>query len=249
MVGKYVDLTDSYKSLNEALIHGGNRHECRVQLTFVDSEKIGRRGCRTASRAPTRSSSPWASDPAAPGNYPGGAPCPSRRCPSWASASGMQMAVIEFARHVCGLAARQLDPSRPGHATSGDRTDGHAARAHAEGRDDAPRRVSCVLEEGSLVAQALQTARRFPSATATARGEQCLSRAAREGRARALRRLADGTLVEMIELRDHPWFVAASSTRTQSRPMDCHPLFKGFIRAALQARASARGAVLGGLKV
>src|SRR5207245_9864669 len=61
----------------------------------------------------------------------------------------------------------------------------------------------------------------------------------------------DGTLVEMIELRDHPWFVASQfHPELRSRPMDCHPLFKGFIKAALQSCARRREApLLGGLKV
>ena len=61
----------------------------------------------------------------------------------------------------------------------------------------------------------------------------------------------DGGLVEMIELPDHPWFVASQfHPELKSRPMDCHPLFRGFIKAALQHRARRREApLLGGLKV
>jgi len=61
----------------------------------------------------------------------------------------------------------------------------------------------------------------------------------------------DAGLVEMIELRNHPWFIASQfHPELRSRPMDCHPLFKGFIRAAFQHRAQRREApLLGGLKV
>jgi CTP synthase len=61
----------------------------------------------------------------------------------------------------------------------------------------------------------------------------------------------DGGLVEMVELGDHPWFLGTQfHPEFKSRPTDCHPLFKGFIRAALQQRAARRDApLLGGLKV
>ena len=61
----------------------------------------------------------------------------------------------------------------------------------------------------------------------------------------------DGSLVEMVELADHPWFIATQfHPELRSRPMECHPLFKGFIKAALQHRAKRREApLLGGLKV
>ena len=61
----------------------------------------------------------------------------------------------------------------------------------------------------------------------------------------------DGTLVEMIELRDHPWFIASQfHPELKSRPTECHPLFKGFIKAALQQRSRRREVpLLGGLKV
>jgi CTP synthase len=61
----------------------------------------------------------------------------------------------------------------------------------------------------------------------------------------------DGSLVEMIELRDHPWFIASQfHPEFKSRPMDCHPLFRGFIRAALEQRCQrAEAPLLGGLKI
>jgi len=61
----------------------------------------------------------------------------------------------------------------------------------------------------------------------------------------------EGRLVEMVELPDHPWFVASQfHPELKSRPMECHPLFKGFLKAALESRARRREApLLGGLKV
>ncbi len=61
----------------------------------------------------------------------------------------------------------------------------------------------------------------------------------------------DGSLVEMIEIRDHPWFIGSQfHPEFKSRPMECHPLFKGFVKAALGARAKRREVpLLGGLKV
>ena len=110
LVGKYVDLVESYKSLNEALIHGGIGNDCRVNLHHIDSEEIEKRG------APPLL--------AEHGRHPGGARLrqprhprarstpsatrASRAVPFFGICLGMQMAVIEFARNVAGLRGRQL---------------------------------------------------------------------------------------------------------------------------------------------
>jgi CTP synthase len=104
IVGKYVNLTDSYKSLNEALVHGGIANDCRVNLKFVDSEKIEKDGLDHQV------------DGAAGILVPGGFGergiegmiqavhyARTKRVPYFGICLGMQMAVVEYARHVCGL--------------------------------------------------------------------------------------------------------------------------------------------------
>ncbi len=115
MVGKYVDLTESYKSLNEALYHAGFAHRARVAIEYVDSEKLVGPGaaratstgswCRTASaRAASRARSSRSATRA------------SSKIPYFGICFGMQLAVIEFARHVAGLAGAnsiEVDPETP----------------------------------------------------------------------------------------------------------------------------------------
>ena len=115
VVGKYVDLTDSYKSLNEALVHGGIANECRVEL---DVRRL--REDRAATACPRRSRSadamlvPMGFGPrGTEGKIAAVRYAREEKVPFFGICFGMQMAVIEFARHVCGLERRELDRGRP----------------------------------------------------------------------------------------------------------------------------------------
>src|SRR5207253_4856591 len=117
MVGKYVDLTDSYKSLNEALTHGGIANECRVKLTFVDSEKIEQEGLPETVRNADAILVPMGFGPrGTEGKIQAVRWARENDVPFLGICFGMQMAVIEFARHVCGLEranTTEVDPNTP----------------------------------------------------------------------------------------------------------------------------------------
>ncbi len=166
MVGKYVDLTESYKSLNEALYHAGFAHRARVVIEYIDSEKL--------------------TDPAPIADVDGilvphGFGCArrrrqDRRDPLRARAQGPVLR--HLLRHAAGgdrvraprrgPGRRQLDRDRPRDAVPGDRSDARAARAFREGRDDATRRVSVRAASGHPGVRAPTAPRRSPSATAIA---------------------------------------------------------------------------------
>src|SRR5436190_7484920 len=252
MVGKYVDLTDSYKSLNEALTHGGIANECRVRVSYVDSEKIEQEGLPESVKSADAILVPMGFGPrGTEGKIQAVRHARENEIPFLGICFGMQMAVIEFARHVCGLEranSTEVDPNTPHPVIDLMGTQRGLTQKGGTMRLGA---YPCVLEEGSL-ARRLYNRQKISERH---RHRYEVNNAYRERLEKGGLVLSgvspDGTLVEMIELRDHPWFVASQfHPELKSRPMECHPLFKGFIKAALQARARRREApLLGGLKV
>ncbi len=117
MVGKYVELTDSYKSLNEALVHGGIANECKVEITHVDSEKIEQDGLPDAVRHADGILVPMGFGPrGTEGKIEAVRYARESRVPFLGICFGMQMAVIEYARNVCGLEranSTEVDPGTP----------------------------------------------------------------------------------------------------------------------------------------
>ncbi len=252
MVGKYVDLTDSYKSLNEALVHGSIANECRVEIVHVDSEKIEQEGLPEAVRTADGILVPMGFGPrGTEGKIAAVRFARENKVPFLGICFGMQMAVIEFARHVCGLDkanSTEVDPNTP-HPV----IDMMTAQRGLTQKGGTMRLGSypCVLEEGSKARKLYN--RKKVSERHRHRYE--FNNVYREQLAKAGLVLSglspDGSLVEMIEIADHPWFLASQfHPEFHSRPMDCHPLFKGFVRAALQQRAKRRDTpLLGALKV
>jgi CTP synthase len=253
MVGKYVDLTDSYKSLNEALTHGGVANECRVKVSYVDSEKIEQEGgipdeVRNADAVLV----PMGFGPrGTEGKIAAVRFARESKVPFLGICFGMQMAVIEYARHVCGLEganSTEVDPKTPHPVIDLMTTQRGLTQKGGTMRLGS---YPCVLAEGSLSRKIYnrgKTAERH-------RHRYEVNNAYREkleAGGLVLSGLApDGSLVEMIELPGHPWFVASQfHPEFKSRAMEPHPLFKGFIKAALSNRAKRREApLLGNLKV
>jgi len=252
MVGKYVDLTDSYKSLNEALTHGGIANECRVKVTYVDSEKIEQEGLPESVKSADAILVPMGFGPrGTEGKIQAVRHARENRIPFLGICFGMQMAVIEYARHVCGLAranSTEVDPDTPHPVIDLLGTQRGLTQKGGTMRLGA---YPCVLEDGSL-ARRLYNRQKISERH---RHRYEVNNAYRERLEKGGLVLSgvspDGTLVELIELRDHPWFVASQfHPELKSRPMECHPLFKGFLKAALESRARRREApLLGGLKV
>jgi len=251
MVGKYVELTDSYKSLNEALIHGGIANECRVEITHVDSEKIEQEGLPEVVRTADAILVPMGFGPrGTEGKIAAVRFARESKVPFFGICFGMQMAVIEFARHVCGLEranSSEVDPDTPHPVIDLMTTQRGLTQKGGTMRLGA---YPCVLEEGTL-ARKLYNRQKISERHRHRYEVNNAYRERLEAGGLVLSGLSpDGTLVEMIELREHPWFVGVQShPELRSRPMDCHPLFRGFVKAALQQRARRREAPLLGLKV
>ena len=250
IVGKYTDLTDSYKSLNEALLHAGYRHGVRVNLAFVDSEAI--EGDDIANTLETHDAI------LVPGGFGRrgtegkiGAIRYAReqRVPFFGICLGMQMAVVEFARNVAGIDdahSREFVPE-----TKNAVIDLMADQIEVVDKGGTMRlgAYPCTLAHGSLAASVY--GRHEISERHRHRFE--FSNAFREKLTDAGLVLSgqspDGSLVEIVEVADHPWFLGCQfHPEFKSRPTDPHPLFASFVEAAIgvadarDAEAEAKGA-------
>jgi len=242
MVGKYVDLVDSYKSLNEALAHGGIANLCRVELDYVDSETIEGDHMPEVVTAADGILVPMGFGPrGTEGKIAAVRYAREQRVPFFGICFGMQMAVIEFARHVCGLAganSSEVDPETPHPVVDLLPTQRGLTQKGGTMRLGA---YPCLLTEGSL-AQRTYGKRKISERHRHRYEFNNAYRQQLESKGLILSgQSPDGGLVEIVEIADHPWFLGCQfHPEFKSRPFDCHPLFKGFIRAALQQRTAAR---------
>ncbi len=243
IVGKYVDLTESYKSLSEALYHGGYAHRCRVKLHFVDAEEIERTGAEAILSGTDGVLVPGGFGArGTEGKIAAIRWARESRVPFFGICLGMQLAVAEFARNVAdmpGANSREFDAS----------AEWLVVDLMDEQRDvtemGATMRLGawpCALAEGSRAREiygASEISERH-------RHRYEVANAHRERLVKAGLRLAgvspDGKLVEIVEIDDHPWFVACQfHPEFKSRPTDSHPLFRSFIGAARDRQAGRRG--------
>jgi CTP synthase len=242
LVGKYIELPDAYLSVTEALDHAGWAADHDVRVRWVDSEAL------TADDIEARLGG--AAGIVVPGGFGhrgiegkvlAARYARERRVPYLGLCLGLQCGVIEFARHVLG----QGDAN----STEFDLfTQAPVIDYMPDQRD--------MEEKGGTMRLGLYPARLTPGTkVAAAYGSELIyerhrhrfevSNRYREALERSGMILAgqspDGRLVEVIELRDHPWFVASQfHPEFKSRPDKPHPLFEGFVRAAVEhARADA----------
>ena len=246
MVGKYVGLTDSYKSLNEALAHGAAANECRVEIVHVDSEKVEQEGLSDVILNADGILVPMGFGArGTEGKIETIRYARENKVPFLGICFGMQMAVIEFARNVCGLAganSSEVNPESPHpvidlmHAQKGLTQKGGTMRLGS---------YPCVLAEGSL-AQKLYGKKKIAERHRHRYEFNNEYRTTLEGKGLVLSGVSpDNDLVEMIEITDHPWFLASQfHPEFRSRPLDCHPMFRGFVRASLAHKAETKEAPL-----
>ncbi len=245
VVGKYVHLRDSYKSLHEALVHGGMDNDVKLDLHYVDSEAIEKAGDDVAKvlgevdaiLVPGGFGERGTEGKIAAIRY-----ARERSVPFFGICLGMQLAVVEFARHVAGVAranSAEFDPAAPAvidimPEQRNVREKGATMRLGA---------YPCTLAPGSIAADAYGTT----EISERHRHRYEVNNDYRE-QLEAKGLVLSGTspdrrLVEMVELRNHPYFVGCQfHPELKSRPMTPHPLFVRFVRAALErAQSRTRG--------
>lgn len=246
MVGKYVDLTESYKSLNEALTHAGIQTHTKVRIRYIDSEKLeseeelhvlgdvdailvpggfGKRGVEGKIRAVQYAR--------------------EHKVPYLGICLGMQVAVIEFARHCAGLDGAHStefvqDVPHPviGLITEWQAEDGTIEKRSHDSDLGGTMRLGgqpCALAAGSLARKtygADQIVERHRHRYEF--NNQYRDTLEKHGLVLSGKSI-DGNLVEMVELKDHPWFLACQfHPEFTSRPRQGHPLFSGFVSAGRQ---------------
>ncbi|HEX8009997.1 MAG TPA: CTP synthase [Casimicrobiaceae bacterium] len=255
MVGKYVDLTESYKSLSEALVHAGMHTKSKVQIHYVDSEAIERDGVDAlkgmdAVLVPGGFGKRGVEGKIAAIRY-----ARENRIPYLGICLGMQLAVIEYARHKAGLAnanSTEFDPDTPhpvvALVTEWQSRDGTVEKRTAQSDLGGTMRLGaqpCEVVPGTL-------AHRIYGVTTVAErhrhryevNNHYLPRLEAAGLtvgAWAKSALA-GDLCEMVELADHPWFFGCQyHPEFTSNPRRGHPLFIAYISAALAQAREVRG--------
>ena len=251
IVGKYVDLRESYKSLHEALVHGGLANEVQVALTYIDSERVEREG------------------PVGLLSHLHGILVPGgfgvrgvegkilairyareQKIPYFGICFGMQLAVIEFARHVAEIAGATSEEflAEAEHPVIylmrewyDYRTDAIIRRDQAADKGGTMRLGSypCVLTAGTLAGAAYGEAKIMERH----RHRYEFNNGYREQLKNAGLVISgtspNGELVEIIEIHDHPWFLGCQfHPEFKSRPLKPHPLFRDYIRACLEYKLS-----------
>ncbi len=241
IVGKYVHLTDSYKSLNEALIHGGIANSCGVNLKFVDSEEIEKSEAQKFLKGADGVLVPGGfGDRGIEGKIIAVKYARENKVPLLGICLGMQLAVVEFARNGCALAkanSSEFDPESPDPVIDLMPEQRNIKDKGATMRLGA---YPCKLTKDSLAAQAYQS----DTISERHRHRYELNNEYREmltEKGLLLSGLSpdDGRLVEIVELPGHPWFLGCQfHPEFKSSPLSPHPLFRDFIKAALKGRKS-----------
>lgn len=240
LVGKYVDLKDSYKSLFESLVHGGIANEVKVNVEWINSEHLesGEVGS-ILDRVDGILVASGFGNRGIEGKISAIRYARERKIPFYGICLGMQCAVIEFARNVAGLAkanSSEFDSETPYPVI-----DLLADQRKVQDKGATMRLGSypCHVEKGTKAYEAYQQV----EISERHRHRFEFNNRYREQLAQAGLVLSglspDGKLVEMIELADHPWFVAVQfHPEFKSRPQSPHPLFRDFIKAALLKKRS-----------
>ncbi|HEY4360778.1 MAG TPA: CTP synthase [Bryobacteraceae bacterium] len=236
LVGKYVEYEDSYKSLKEALLHGGLAHNAKVEITWIESEKLkwpdaigelsrfdgilvpggfGRRGVEGMLNAI---------------RY-------ARECkvPYFGICLGMQTMVIEFARNVCGMEqanSTEFDPATP------DRVIYKLRELKGVDELGGTMRLGaypCMLTEGSFARQAYGAREISERHRHRYEFNREYEAVLRKNGLKLTGETPDGVYVEICELADHPWFLGCQfHPEFKSKPLEPHPLFRAFIGAAIE---------------
>ena len=251
IVGKYVDHADAYKSLAEALKHGGLRQRTRVKLDWIESEEVESEGESVLEGADAILVPGGFGDRGFQGKVKAVEFARTRGVPYFGICYGMQAAVVEFARNVVGLAganSTENDRQSP-HPVIGLITEWRTSSGDVERRDEASDlggtmrlgTQECRLKAGTraraLYGQDVVSERHRHRYEFNNRYRQQMEDAGLVIAGKSM----DDLLVEIVELPDHPWFVACQfHPEFTSTPRDGHPLFIGFVRAAREHKAGGR---------
>jgi CTP synthase len=247
MVGKYVELADAYKSLNEALLHAGIHTQTQVHIHYIDSEEIKKTGTACLDGMDGILVPGGFGERGVEGKIAAVRYARENAIPYLGICLGMQVAVIEFARNVVGLQGAhstefRKDTSDPVIALITEWTSGEGAVQYRDENSELGGTMrlgaqQCRLWENTLAraiyGKAIITERHRHRYEFNNYYQDILQQYGMVIAGRSL----DNTLVEIIELPTHPWFLACQfHPEFTSTPRDGHPLFQSFVKAALRHR-------------
>jgi CTP synthase len=243
LVGKYTHVRDAYKSIVEAFVHAGAAHRARVRVRWIEADDIETRGAAESLAGVDGVLVPGGfGERGIEGKIEAARHARERGIPYFGLCLGLQVATIEFARHVVGWQEAHSSEFDP-----------HAAQkvidlmADQEGLSEKGGTMRlgsyrCALKPGSLAARAYG---RTEAEERHRHRYEFNNKYAAQLQSRGLvfsGRCVGRDLIEIIELPDHPWFLAVQfHPELKSRPYDPHPLFVDFVRAALERRRARLG--------
>ncbi|WP_022664148.1 CTP synthase [Desulfospira joergensenii] len=247
IVGKYVDLTESYKSLNEALTHGGISNEAKVNLQFVDSTTLTRENVDKVMSTCNGILVPGGfGSRGIEGKILAAKYARENKIPYFGICLGMQMAVIEIARNLAGLEdanGEEFNPHTPHPVIYLMKEWVDEQTQQVEKRDETSDKggtmrlgaYPCMLEPDTFAHKAYKT----EAISERHRHRYEFNNEYKDRLVKAGLIISgsspDHELVEIVELKDHPWFLGCQfHPEFKSKPRDPHPLFREFIKASLK---------------
>jgi CTP synthase len=247
IVGKYVDLTESYKSLNEALTHGGILNDARVNLEFVDSSTLTRENVKEKLEKAHGILVPGGfGTRGIEGKILAVQYAREEKVPFFGICLGMHMAVIEYARHVADMEdahGSEFDEHTP-YPVIYLMTEWYDEQTRqVEKRDNASDKggtmrlgaYPCVLAPDSFALQAYRTQEISERHRHRYEFNNAYKKQLEEAGLVISGTSPDGELVEIVELKDHPWFLGCQfHPEFKSKPTNPHPLFREFVKASLK---------------
>jgi CTP synthase len=243
MVGKYTELNDAYKSLNEALLHAGIHTKTRVKIVYIDAERIEKEGTMALDAVDAILIPGGFGERGVEGKIKAAQYARENKRPFLGICLGMQVAVIEFARHIVGLSdanSSEFNKNTP-YPVVGLITEWLDEAGQVNLRDESSD-LGGTMRLGAQVAELITDSfaqKVYGDARVIERhrhryevNNHYVEALVRHGLVVGARSV-DGELVEMVEIADHPWFLACQfHPEFTSTPRDSHPLFKSFIIAA-----------------
>jgi len=238
--GKYTELRDSYKSIIEAFVHAGVDNDAKVELKWLDSEKMNRENAHTFFNdisgllVPGGFGERGSEGKIAAVNY-----ARTTNLPFFGICLGLQCAIIEFARSVCGMEganSTEFDPETPHPVIDLMETQIDVTEMGGTMRLGA---WDCTLVKNSLAFQAYGKSKISERHRHRYEVNNNYVSTLQEHGLKVAGTNPNSGLVEVIEIADHPWFVGVQyHPELKSRVLDTHPLFREFVRAAIEHKLS-----------
>ena len=244
MVGKYMELLDAYKSLNEAILHAGIQTRTRVEISYIDSTEVMEKGVELLAGHDAILIPGGFGERGFEGKILATQYAREHKIPFLGICLGLQAAVVEYARHVAGLGKAnstefEQDCEHPVIALISEWT---TAAGTTEVRDEnsdlgGTMRLGgqkCLLESDSTTHRCYRQSEIVERHRHRYEFNNDYLKVLSDAGLKLVGKSADGMLVEVVEVPDHPWFVGCQfHPEFTSTPREGHPLFSGFIEAAV----------------